>query len=145
VSPSEDVFVIAEHYHRNRAVSDLARRVYAPACEEYDVQAWHCDPSGRSEIAELRAAGIPAVGRRSTIEEGVLAVRKLLRPPGGGDARLHIDRRCVHLIAELSTYAYREGADQVERDQNDHGPDALRYFVVNHWRGAVEAEPLVLR
>jgi hypothetical protein len=75
----------------------------------------------------------------------VLAVRKLLRPPGGGKPRLHIDRRCVRLIAELSTYAYREGTDQVEKDQNDHGPDALRYFVVNHWRGAVEAEPLALR
>jgi len=145
VSPSEEVFVIGEHYHTNRAVSDLARGVYGPLCERHDIEAWYCDPSGRSEIAELRAAGIPAVGRRSTIEEGVLAIRKLLRPPGGGDPRLHIDRNCVRLIAELSTYAYREGTDQVERDQNDHGPDALRYFVVNHWRGAVEAEPLALR
>ncbi|UCC68865.1 MAG: hypothetical protein JSV79_02765 [Armatimonadota bacterium] len=144
VSPSEDVFVIGEDYHTNRAVSDLARSVYLPVCQKYRVQAWHCDPSGRSEMAELRAAGIPAVGRRSTIEEGVLAVRKLLRPPGGGRPRLHIDRRCVRLIAEMSTYAYREGFDQVEKDQSDHGPDALRYFVVNHWRGAAETEPLVL-
>jgi hypothetical protein len=144
VSPSEDVFVIGEHYHTNRAVSELAREVYRPACERYAVRAWHCDPSGRAEIAELRAAGIPATGRRSNIEEGVLALRKLLRPPGGGRPRLHIDRRCVRLIAEMSTYAYREGSDQVEKDQSDHGPDALRYFVVNHWRGAAEAEPLGL-
>ena len=145
VSPSEDVFVIAEHYHTSRAASDLARSVYRPLVERHGIEAWYCDPSGRSEIAELRSAGIPAAGRRSTIEEGVLAVRKLLRPPGGGKPRLHIDRKCVRLIAELSTYAYREGTDQVEKDQNDHGPDALRYFVVNHWRGAVEAEPLALR
>jgi hypothetical protein len=108
------------------------------------VQAWHCDPSGRSEIAELRQAGIPAVSRRSTIEEGVLAVRKLLRPPGGDRPRLHIDRRCARLIGELSTYAYREATDQVESDQSDHGPDGLRYFVTGHWTGAVHSEPLAL-
>ncbi len=144
VSPSEEVFVIGEHYHTNRAVSDLARTVYLPACHRCQVQGWYCDPSGPSEMAELRSAGIPAVGRRSTIEQGVLAVRKLLRPPGGGRPRLHIDRRCVRLIAEMSTYAYRDGSDHVEKDQNDHGPDALRYFLVNHWAGAVAVEPLSL-
>jgi hypothetical protein len=145
VSPSEEVFVIEEHYHTNRSVSDLAQSVYRPLCERYQVRSWHCDPSGRSEIAELRAAGIPASGRRSRVEEGVLAVRKLLRPPGGGRPRLHVDRRCVRLIAELSAYAYREGSDRVEEDRNDHGPDALRYFVVNHWRGAAVTEPTQLR
>ena len=144
VSPSEEVFVIGEHYHTNRSVSELAREVYRPVCLDHDVRAWYCDPSGPSEIAELRAAGIPAVGRRSTVEQGVLAVRKLLRPPGGGRPRLHIDRRCVRLIAEMSTYAYREGTDQVQKDRNDHGPDALRYFVVNHWSGWAQAEPLAL-
>jgi len=144
VSPSEELFVIGEHYHTSRSISDLARSVYRPVCDGYSVEAWYCDPSGRSEIAELRAAGIPAVGRRSTVEEGVLVLRKLLRPPGGGRPRLHIDRRCLRLIAEMSTYAYREGTDQVAKDQSDHGPDALRYFVVNHWRGAVEAGPLAL-
>jgi len=144
VSPSEEVFVIAEHYHTNRSVSDLASSVYRAAYQRYHVRAWHCDPSGRSEIAELRAVGIPATGRRSTIEEGVLAVRKLLRPPGGGRPRLHIDRRCLRLTAEMSTYAYCENTDQVEKDQSDHGPDALRYFVVNHWGVAAQAEPLML-
>jgi hypothetical protein len=144
VSPSEEVFVIGEFYHTNRSVSELARAVYRPACDSYRVKAWYCDPSGPSEIAELRSAGIPAVGRRSTIEEGVLAVRKLLRPPGGGRPRLHIDRRCLRLIAEMGTYAYREGTDQVAKDQNDHGPDAFRYFVVNHWAAAAQAEPLAL-
>ena len=144
VSPSEEVFVIAEHYHTNRSVSDLAANVYRPLCQRHGVAAWHCDPSGRSEIAELRQAGIPAVGRRSMVEEGILAVRKLLRSPGGDRPRLHIDSRCRRLIAEMSTYAYRENTDQVEKDQSDHGPDALRYFVVNHWRGAVHVEPLAL-
>jgi len=145
VSPSEELFVIREYYHTNRSVAELARDVYRPACDRHAVQAWYCDPSGRSEIAELRAAGLPALGRRTTLEEGVLAIRKLLRPPGGGRPRLHIDRSCMRLIAELSMYAYRQDSDQVERDQQDHGPDALRYFVANHWAGAADTAPLRLR
>lgn len=145
VSPAEEVFVVREHYHTHRSIAELAREVYAPAARCYQVQAWHCDPAGRAEIAELRAAGIPATARRSTVEEGVLAVRKLLRPPGGGPPRLHIDRSCARLIAELSTYAYRDGSDQVAPDQSDHGPDALRYFVINHWSAAASVEPLALR
>jgi len=145
VSPSEEVFVIGEQYHTNRSVSELAREVYRPLCDQHRVRAWYCDPSGATEIAELRAAGLPASSRRSTVEEGVNALRKLLRPPGGDPPRLHIDRSCLRLIAELNTYSYQEGADHVVRDLNDHGPDALRYFLVNHWSKAAEAEPLALR
>jgi len=145
VSPSDEVFVVEEHYDTNRSAADLARSVYRPACDAYQVKAWYCDPAGRSEIAELRAAGLPASARRSTIEEGVLVLRKLLRPPGGERPRLHVDRRCVRLIAELSMYAYRPETDEIERDQHDHGPDALRYFVINHFTGPVRSEPLALR
>lgn len=145
VSPSDEVFVIGEHYHTSRSASELAREVYRPIRDRYDVEAWYCDPSGRSEIAELRAAGIPAVARRTTVEEGVLAIRKLLRPPGGGPPRLYVDRSCRRLIAELSTYCYREGTDRVEQDQNDHGPDALRYFIANRFRAEVDVEAVALR
>jgi len=144
VSPTDEVFVIREHYHTHRPVSELARDVYRPSCEQYGVQAWYCDPSGRTEIAELRAVGIPAMARRSTVEEGVLAIRKLVRPAGGGRPRLHIDRGCTRLIAELSGYGYREETDQIDK-RDDHGPDALRYFVVNHWRDAARTEGMELR
>ncbi|MFB3883125.1 MAG: terminase large subunit domain-containing protein [Armatimonadota bacterium] len=145
VSPSEDVFVIEEHYHSQRSLSDLAQHVYRPVCDGYQVKAWHCDPAGAGEIAELQRAGIPATSRRSRVEDGIIAVRKLLRPPGGGRPRLHVDRRCEHLIAELTRYRYREGSDEVLKDQDDHGPDALRYFVMGHWAGAAEAEGVELR
>jgi hypothetical protein len=145
VSPSEDVFVIEEHYDSQRSLSELAQSVYRPVCDSYQVKAWHCDPAGAGEIAELRRVGIPAASKRSRIEEGVIAVRRLLRPPGGGRPRLHIDRRCEQLIAELGRYRYREGSDDVLKDQDDHGPDALRYFVVGHWGSEAEAEGVELR
>jgi hypothetical protein len=33
----------------------------------------------------------------------------------------------------------------VLKDQDDHGPDALRYFVVGHWGSSAEAEGVELR
>ena len=144
VSPSEEVFVIRELYHTNRAITQLAYEFYRPLCEQFKVKAWHCDPSGPSYIAELRQAGIPATGRRTTIEEGVTLIRKLLRPPGGGPPRLHIDRSCENLIAELSAFCYHEDRETFA-EGHDHGPDALRYFLVNMWSGAADAELLSLR
>lgn len=144
VSPSEEVFVLSERYDTHRSISDLAREVYRPLHQRYRVQAWYCDPAGASEIAELRAAGLPVASRRSRVEEGVHAIRNLLRPPGGDPPRLHIDRSCRRLVYELSTFSYREGEDNFLRDVNDHGPDALRYFVVNHWSRAVEVEGITL-
>jgi len=145
VSPAEEVFVIRECYHTNRSLSELAQRVYRPISQQCQVRAWYCDPSGASQIAELREAGIPASGRRTTVEEGVLKVRKLLRPPDGGPPRLHVDRSCGRLIAELSAFSYQPGADRVEPGGSDHGPDALRYFVVNHWGAEAEAQGMTLR
>jgi hypothetical protein len=45
----------------------------------------------------------------------------------------------------MGAYAYREGADEVPAGENDHGPDALRYFVMNHWGSEAEAEGMALR
>jgi len=145
VSPAEEVFVFEEHYHTQRPISSLAREVYLPAAQRYSVQEWYCDPSGAAEIAELRAVGIPAVARRSRLAEGILALRKLLRPPDRSRPRLFISSRCPRLIAELSSYAYREGTEVPNKDSSDHGPDALRYFVSARFLAEPQAEALELR
>ena len=144
LNPAEEVFVIQELYHTNRSIAQLAYEFYRPLCERFRVKAWYCDPSGPSQISDLRQAGIPASGRRSTVEEGVTLIRKLLRPPGGGPPRLHIDRSCDNLISEMSAFSYRDDRETIA-EGHDHGPDALRYFVVNHWAGAAQTEGLALR
>ena len=144
VSPSEEVFVIEEHYDTGMAVSRLAEERYRPLCDKYRVRAWYCDPSGAAEMSELRRAGIPAVARRSSVDEGVTLIRRLLRPPNGDPPRLHIDRRCVNLIREMSRFSYRKDQETIAKT-DDHGPDALRYFAVNHWAGIARAEGMELR
>ncbi|NIM05373.1 MAG: hypothetical protein GTO55_04635, partial [Armatimonadetes bacterium] len=145
VSPAEEVFIFEEHYHTQRPISSLVREVYVPAAQRYNVQEWYCDPSGAAEIAELRANGLPAVARRSHVAEGILAIRKLLRPPERDRRRLFISSRCPRLIAEMSSYAYREGSEAPTRDISDHGPDALRYFISVRFTAEPQAEALELR
>jgi hypothetical protein len=145
VSPAEEVFVFEEHYHTQRPISSLAREVYSPAADRYNVQEWYCDPSGAAEIAELRANRLPAVARRSRLAEGILAIRKLLRPADRTRPRLFISRRCPRLIAEMSAYAYREGTEAPARDVSDHGPDALRYFISARFLAEPQVEALQLR
>lgn len=145
VSPAEEVYVFAEEYHRQRPIAALVKEVYAPAAQRYNVQEWYCDPSGAGEIAELRAAGVPAVARRSEVAAGILAIRKLLRPADRSRPRLFISRRCRRLIGELSSYAYREGSETPEKDASDHGPDALRYFVSARFMAEPAVEGVELR
>ncbi len=145
VSPAEEIFVFAEEYHTQRPISSLAREVYLPAAQKYRVQEWYCDPSGAGEIAELRATGLPAVARRSQVAEGILALRKLLRPPDRSRPRLFISSRCRRLLAEMSSYAYREGTETPRKDSSDHGPDALRYFISARFLPEPQAEALEMR
>ena len=140
VSPSEEVFVFAEHYQAGVPISTLARESYLPLAQCYRVSAWYCDPADPGAIGELRLAGIPARPARAAVGRGLEAVRKLLRPPGGDPPRLHVSRECRQLVADLATYAYQEGSDEPEKHVADHGPDALRYLVMGQWAGCAEAE-----
>jgi hypothetical protein len=45
----------------------------------------------------------------------------------------------------MGAYSYQAGTDQVGKDQNDHGPDALRYFVISRLGGEAKTEGVGLR
>ena len=121
VTPSDDVFVTREFYITQREVSSIAADLKA----QVNPERVYCDPSGATERAELKKVGLPAYGRGSKVDEGIPLVRKGLET-----RKLHIHRSCTHLIADLNTYHYKEGTDRPEKDEGDHGPDALRYFYI---------------
>jgi len=140
VSPSEHVFVFAEHYQAGRAITTLAEQVYAPLHARHQAETWYCDPSEPGAIHALREAGLPAVPARPQVERGILQVRKLLSPPGGAPPRLYLSRSCPQLAADLVTYSYQEGSEKPEKTGADHGPDALRYLVMGILGGRAETE-----
>jgi hypothetical protein len=91
---------------------------------------WYADPAGRTEIEELRRAGLTVQAANNDIQAGIAAV----------SARLRTGRLCVHrascpnLLAEAERYRYtqaRDGTPSSESpiDEHNHALDALRYLI----------------
>jgi hypothetical protein len=91
---------------------------------------WYADPAGRTEIEELRAAGLTVLKGDNDIRPGIAAVRARLRT-----GRLKVQRsRCPNLLAEAQLYRYptrQEAARPGENplDEHNHALGALRYLV----------------
>lgn len=94
---------------------------------------FHCpvvaDPSAASFIAELRRRGLYVIPGDNDVLNGIRRTAQLF-----ARRALRIHQRCRGLIGELQSYVWDARAVQtagVERPvkQQDHGPDALRYYV----------------
>ena len=85
------------------------------------------DPSAASFLAELRRREMYVVPGINDVLEGIRRTGALFR-----QRRIKIHERCSGLLDELSAYRWDEKAALHGEDrpikQNDHAPDALRYF-----------------
>jgi hypothetical protein len=91
---------------------------------------WFADPAGRTEIEELRAAGLAVRGGFNDIRLGIAAVTARLRT---GRLKLHA-AACHNLVQEARLYRYptpRERAFHGEEpiDEHNHALGALRYLI----------------
>ena len=87
------------------------------------------DPSAASFILALRQRGVYVIQGDNDVLNGIRRTSQLF-----ARRALKIHRRCKGLIGELQSYVWDTKAAQqggVERPvkQQDHGPDALRYYV----------------
>jgi hypothetical protein len=90
------------------------------------------DPSAVELAASMRRADIPARGAKCEIVEGIKRVRALVRG-AAGQCRLLVHPRCKNFIREMGEdYRYPDGSegrsDIKPVKENDHGPDAIRYW-----------------
>lgn len=84
-----------------------------------------CDSAEPKSIQELKNAGITAYGAKKgpdSVEHGIQWLQ---------GHEIVIDKKCVHLRDELTTYQWRQDRDgnamRVPEDKNNHLIDALRY------------------
>lgn len=88
----------------------------------------YCDSSEPQRIEELRRAGFNARKADKSVTDGLDFVKR---------KQLHITKASVNTIKEISSYSYREDAnDNVIDDPvkfNDHAMDAMRYGIYSHW------------
>jgi hypothetical protein len=92
---------------------------------------WYADPAGRTEIEELRHAGLKVIRGNNDIQAGIAAINARLRT-----GRLRIRREgCPNLLAESKLYRYPGGnysgatSSEIPIDQHNHALAALRYLV----------------
>lgn len=86
------------------------------------------DPSAASFIAELRARGVYVVPANNEVLDGIRKTGALIQK-----RVIQVHNTCSGLIDELGTYAWDQKASTRGTEkpvkQQDHGPDALRYYV----------------
>lgn len=93
------------------------------------------DPSAASFIAELRRRGMYVIPANNEVLDGIRRTASLF-----ARRKLLINKACTGLLGELGAYVWDEKASHYGEDkpvkEQDHGPDALRYFVnsLPDWR-----------
>lgn len=101
---------------------------------KYRVQLYVPDQADQGAIQEMRKAGLPAHNdaKKPEIMAGIQVIKKLLKVPGGTDAKLFLAKETTsHIVAEFGLYHYKLDAAGIVTDQpdteNDHWLDAIRY------------------
>jgi hypothetical protein len=119
--------IISERYMRETPLHQHAtalKRIPGPQ------MAWYCDPSGPTERAEMRRAGLVVNPGTNDIRAGIAAVNARVRTQ-----RLRISRtNCLNLIAEAQLYRYPTASERAVSgespiDADNHALSALRYLV----------------
>ena len=116
------LWLVGEHYDRQKPLS------YHAGFLPRGVM-WYADPSGASDIAELRCAGFQVQAGNNALRTGIAAVSGRL---ANGTLKV-VKGRCPNLLAEASLYRYgdtpTEKMAEVPMDEHNHALAALRYLI----------------
>jgi hypothetical protein len=118
------------HVEGERYLCRTPLHEHASALRAHAGATWYADPSGATEIAELRAAGLKVLPADNDIRLGIAAVTARLRT-----GRLKVrPGACPNLLREARLYRYptpaeRPSAGEDPVDEHNHALGALRYLV----------------
>src|SRR5262249_44699970 len=123
VLDADDVlWITSERYLRQTPLADHA------AASPREVT-WYADPAGRTEIEELRRAGLTVNPADNNIQQGIGLFTARLRT-----AKLKVLATCRNLLTEAKLYRYptageRETLGENPIDAHNHALAALRYLI----------------
>ena len=118
--------VAREWYERGKLQAEVVRVAREWQLEKR-VNLDAVDEAGAGLIADLKNTGVPAVGAKGRVLDGIQAIQNRLQLQGDGLPRLTIDPACINLINEFESYAWKPEKDEPIKE-NDHALDALRYL-----------------
>ncbi len=141
-NPDGDIFVIAEHYEKEKPVEYHAKCILEMAknlnwsknfdgtisCLIDNAALQKNLNSNKSVLEQLKEFGIVANPKvNKNIYEGIRAVKNYIKD-GNGKSKLFIFKNCVNMIREIKGYAW--GGEKPLKE-NDHSLDELRYYIMN--------------
>jgi phage terminase large subunit len=85
------------------------------------------DQAAAGLIADLNDAGIPSVGYKGRVLDGITTVQARLKVQGDGRSRLTVDPGCIETTNEFESYAWKPERDEPAKEF-DHSMDAIRYL-----------------
>jgi len=86
-----------------------------------------------------RSPGLPIIKGNNSMDNGLMAMRELLRVDPKAGPKLRVQPRCHHWIREIENYVGEEwmsrqgdrNKKEVPKKQNDHHMDGTRYFAMS--------------
>lgn len=126
--------VAKEWYERGKLQSAVVEQAKAWTLE-YNISLAAVDESAAGLIADLRNSGVPAVGAKGRVLDGIQLMQNRLKVAGDGLPRETIDPSCVNHINEYESYVWKKtttaGISKDEPEKlNDHSMDARRYLEI---------------
>ncbi len=138
---------VQEEYHRNLSIAGNAGADWLTIAkelkDEWEPEAFWCDPSAPGSIRDLTRAGIPAHAADNDVLTGIRAVSSLIETDN-----FRVAPQCVNLQSEFASYQWEQDRDGKPKEnerplkQGDHVMDALRYAVIERERGGAQQKPV---
>lgn len=135
VDPADNVYVWREYQKRYLTTGEHGVYLkHRDNPDNYHYDGVYADPHGADEIATIRpflgAIHSPVILWENAIEE----VKRKIKLKADGTPGLFIDPSCIELIRQLQGLRFKttkgeRDAKEGQHDYDDHGPDALRYFI----------------
>jgi hypothetical protein len=140
VDKEQNYYVFDEIYGKKEVLADVIPRIKQKLSDKRLVM-FVGDPENRDAIEMMSRdfPMVPAKKSKGSIVDGVDLIRDRLKPRiqlvGNPKPTLYISSVCKNLIIEMESYKYPEekpdrNPDEVPMKVDDHGPDALRYIVL---------------
>jgi len=136
VDPSDNVYVWREYQVRHKSTWEHGLALKSRANPQgFHVDGLHGDPRGADEAATLALLIGNVFKDDVPWTTGIECVKRWLKLQPDGKPKLFIDRSCTELIRQmdrLHTPDIKPGEKnpkEGQHDYDDHGPDALRYFM----------------
>ncbi|MBO5852318.1 MAG: PBSX family phage terminase large subunit [Clostridia bacterium] len=126
----KEIYIFDEIYQKRMLNCDIARAIAQKGYAKERIRADSAEPKSNDDLRRLGIRRImPSVKGRDSVINGIMNI---------SEYSITVNPKCKNCIAELSSYCWRKGEENVPEDKNNHLLDALRYAFYDVKRGSRE-------